>query len=112
MSDLPSELIDMARLRERFDDDQELLAEIFAVFVSESPGRRAGIEAALAEADLATVAGMAHSLKGVAATLFAEPLRQAAFALEKAARSGDASAARTAVALVFDLLDRTAASLA
>ena len=111
MSESSPACIDLARLRERFDDDKDLLAEIFSVFISESPGRRADIEAALAAGDLPRLAGLAHSLKGVAATLFAEPLRQAAYALEQAARSGDIPAARTAVAPVFDLLERTAACL-
>ena len=111
MSTQCSDLIDMARLRERFDDDHELLEEIFSVFLSESPERRLGIEAALAEGDLPRLAGLAHSLKGVAATLFAEPLRLAAYTLEKTARSGDAPAARAAVAPVLDLIDRTAACL-
>jgi len=111
MSELCPEPIDLARLRARFDDDQDLLAEIFSVFISESPGRRTDLEAALAAGDLTRLAGLAHSLKGVAATLFAEPLRQAAYALEQAARAGDAAAAQAAVVTVLDLLERTAACL-
>ena len=111
MREAAPDCIDLARLRERFDDDQDLLAEIFSVFISESPGRRADMEAALAAGDLARLAGLSHSLKGVAATLLAEPLRQAAYALEQAARAGDASAAQAATTEVLDLLDRTAACL-
>ena len=111
MSEPSPDCIDLVRLRARFDDDQELLAEIFSVFLSETPGRRTDLEAALAGGDLTRLAGLAHSLKGVAATLFAEPLRQAAYDLEQAARSGDASAAQAAVGRVFDLLERTAACL-
>ena len=111
MSEHCPELIDLARLRARFDDDKDLLAEIFSVFISETPGRRADIKAALAAGELARLAGLAHSLKGVAATLLAEPLRQAAYALEQAARAGDASAVPAAAALVLDLLERTAACL-
>ena len=111
MSDGASDLLDLARLRQRFDDDQVLLAEIFGVFARETPVRRCGLEAALQAGDLDRLAGMAHSLKGVAATLFAEPLRQAAYALEQAARAGDMPATRTAVAAVLDLLDRTVACL-
>ena len=97
-------LLDLDKLRERFDNDEELLAEIFAVFASEAPGRRSGMEAALAGGDLPNLAGMAHSLKGVAATMFAEPLRQAAYALELAARSGDAQAAAAALPAVLERL--------
>ena len=103
--------LDLDKLRERFDNDEELLAEIFAVFASEAPGRRRGMEAALASGDLANLAGMAHSLKGVAATMFAEPLRQAAYALELAARAGDAQAAAVALPVVLERLAAVVACL-
>ena len=111
MSEQNQNLIDLDRLRQRFDDDEVLLQEIYAVFRHETPGRRAGIEAALAAGDLEALTGMAHSLKGVAATMFAEPLRQAAHALEKAARAGDVATARAAVPDVLHLLERTVACL-
>jgi HPt (histidine-containing phosphotransfer) domain-containing protein len=104
-------LVDMVKLRQRFDDDEALLAEIFAVFKCESPGRRRHIEAALAGADCDRMAGLAHSLKGVAATMFAEPLRQAAYTLEMAARAGDIAAVAAAVPAVLDLLAATAGDL-
>jgi HPt (histidine-containing phosphotransfer) domain-containing protein len=104
-------LLDLAKLRERFDNDDELLAEIFAVFAGEAPGRRSGMEAALAAGDLAKLAGMAHSLKGVAATMFAEPLRQAAYALEMAARAADVPAAAAALPMVLERLNATVACL-
>ena len=103
--------LDLTKLRERFDNDDELLAEIFSVFAGEAPGRRSGMETALAAGDLANLAGMAHSLKGVAATMFAEPLRQAAYALEMAAREGAAGAAAAAAPEVFRLLAATVTSL-
>ena len=104
-------LVDLDKLRERFDNDTELLTEIFAVFISEAPGRRRGMEAALAGGDLPNLAGMAHSLKGVAATMFAEPLRQAAYTLELAARSGDLTATAAALPSVLERLDAAVACL-
>ncbi|KHK03289.1 Hpt domain-containing protein [Desulfovibrio sp. TomC] len=111
MSEHSPDCIDIPRLRQRFDDDEALLAEIFEVFTKETPIRRASIEAALADGDLERLTGLAHSLKGVAATLLAEPLRQAAQTLEKAARAGDEPAVRAAVGPVLDLLERTMACL-
>ena len=104
-------LLDLAKLRERFDNDDELLAEIFAVFAREAPGRRSAMEAALAAGDLAKLTGMAHSLKGVAATIFAEPLRQAAYALELEARAGDRTAAGATLPVVLERLAAVVASL-
>jgi HPt (histidine-containing phosphotransfer) domain-containing protein len=100
-------LVDMARLRERFDDDEALLAEIFQVFEGEAAERRAGFEAALAAGDLDALTRRAHSLKGVAATMFAEPLRQAAYTLEMAARAGEVAAVAGHVAAVLALLEAT-----
>ena len=80
--------VDMDRLRRRFDNDETLLAEIFRVFRAEAPGRREAMEAALAAGSLDQLTRQAHSLKGVAGTMFADPLHAAAYELELAARSG------------------------
>ncbi|EFL49452.1 Hpt protein [Solidesulfovibrio fructosivorans JJ]] len=100
-------LVDMDRLRQRFDNDNELLGEIFRVFQSETPGRRAGFEQALASGDMNAVTHLAHSLKGVAATMFAEPLRQAAYDLELAGRAGDTAAASRLAAVLLRRLEAT-----
>ena len=105
-------LLDLAKLRERFDNDDELLAEIFAVFAREAPGRRSAMEAALAAGDLAKLTGMAHSLKGVAGTMFAEPLRQAAYDLEMAAKAGDAAAVAPMTETLLGLLEATCGHVA
>ena len=109
--DASAGLVDLVRLRQRFDDDEELLAEIFRVFVAETPGRRTDFEAALAAGDIGRLTHQAHSLKGVAATMFAEPLRQAAYALEMAARAADVPAAAAALPMVLERLNATVACL-
>lgn len=106
-----SVLIDMARLRERFDDDEELLEEIFRVFVAEVPDRTGNIRAALAEGDLPRLSGLAHSLKGVAGTMFAEQLRQAAYAVEMAAKAGDGGAVAPLVEVLLEQLQQVAEEL-
>jgi len=106
------DLVDMARLRQRFDDDEELLAEIFRVFQSEVPLRRAGFEEALAAGDFHRITHQAHSLKGVAATMFAEPLRQAAYDLEMAGRAGDADAVARLTRVLLTWLDATSRHVA
>jgi len=109
MSDMQPEPVDLDKLRLRFDNDEELLGEIFQVFISETPDRRVGIEAAWTSGDLPLLTRMAHSLKGVAGTMFAEPLRQSAYDLEMAARAEDRAVAGRLVSQVLDLLDTTAA---
>lgn len=110
--DTTQDLVDLARLRQRFDDDEELLAEIFRVFQSEAPGRRTGLERALAAGDMNAVTHLAHSLKGVAATMFAEPLRQAAWDLEMAGRAADAATASRLAVVMLRLLDATSRHVA
>jgi HPt (histidine-containing phosphotransfer) domain-containing protein len=100
-------VLDLDKLRQRFDDDLELLNEIFHVFIAEAPGRRADMEQALAAGDLSGLSRSAHSLKGVAGTMFAEPLRRAAYALEMAAKEGDADRSAPLTAALLDLLETT-----
>ena len=104
-------LVDLAKLRERFDDDEELLHEIFRVFLAEVPDRSGNIRAALDNGDLVRLTGLAHSLKGVAGTMFAEELRQAAYAVEMAAKAGDGGQAAALVETLLDALGRTAEEL-
>lgn len=100
-------LIDLPGLRQRFDDDEELLGEIFEVFIAETPTRRADIEAALASADYGRITELAHSLKGVAGTMFAMPLRQAAYDLEMAARQADTASVAALARVVLLRLEDT-----
>jgi len=104
-------LVDLAKLRERFDDDEELLGEIFHIFLSEVPDRRTNILAALATGDLDRLSRLAHSLKGVAGTMFAEDLRRAAYDLEIASRNGDGAQSAHLGAEALELLGRVAAEL-
>lgn len=105
--DLELTLVDMAKLRVRFDDDEELLEEIFRVFLSEVPDRTHNIRTALADDDLPRLTALAHSLKGVAGTMYAEKLRQAAYVVELTARAGEKA---KAAALVDTLLAELAAT--
>jgi HPt (histidine-containing phosphotransfer) domain-containing protein len=109
--DVDLALVDLDKLRIRFDNDEELLAEIFRVFLAEEDERRAKILAAMADGDLNRLSGLAHSLKGVAGTIYAEELRQAAFAVEMAAKAGDAATALPLGQGMLDLLARTAEDL-
>jgi histidine phosphotransfer protein HptB len=111
MRDLELSLVDLAKLRVRFDDDEELLEEIFRVFIAEAPDRRGNIRAALDNGDMVRLSGLAHSLKGVAGTMYAEELRQAALALEMAAKVGGTGEIADLVATLLDTLARTAEDL-
>lgn len=104
-------LIDLDELVLGLEEDWEIIREIFDVFVEEAPGRREKFEKALAEDDFEAMILLAHSLKGASGTIKAEPLRQACYVLEQAARAGDAAKTAEFTPIVLDLLDKTAARM-
>lgn len=102
-----SSLIDPRRLLAHFEGDKDLFAEVVAVFTAETPERLEKFRLALAARDLGQLVRLAHSLKGASATLQAEPLRQACYRLETAARAGEQNGLEELVAQVADCLTRT-----
>jgi HPt (histidine-containing phosphotransfer) domain-containing protein len=87
MSDVP--LIDPAALDNlRALGDEAFLQEIIDIFLSDTPTRIDELRRALATRDVRTFARAAHSIKGSASNLGAEPLRALAATLEHDA--GDA----------------------
>lgn len=75
----------LARMREK---KPEFLRALFDNFLAEEPKRLAAMQAAVAAGDLEMTRYLAHSLKGAAAALGMEPLRDACRELEFAARDG------------------------
>jgi PAS domain S-box-containing protein len=84
-----SEVFDRVAALERLQGDAELLAELAEVFLKGNPGLLAGIRSSLSEGDLTGLERAAHSIKGSVSNFAARRAADAAFDLEKAARSGD-----------------------
>jgi two-component system sensor histidine kinase/response regulator len=74
---------DVATLRGRFSGDDELLAEVIESFLSDLPDRLAAIGDAVTARDEQALHAAAHTLKGVAASVAADALFEAAGALER-----------------------------
>ncbi len=74
--------IDVEEMRHRLGDDDELVADIVALFLADCPQRVAAIKAAVAERDLLAIRATAHALKGSAVNMSAAPLAECAGALE------------------------------
>jgi HPt (histidine-containing phosphotransfer) domain-containing protein len=104
-------LIDMDKLFIRMEEDTDLIREVFEVFIEEVAGRKVKFAKALAEGDHAAMTLHAHSLKGASGTLMAEPLREACYDLERAARAGDADGEAAHLPRVLDFLEKTAARM-
>jgi histidine phosphotransfer protein HptB len=104
--------IDLEKLYERFDNDPELIAQVRDVFVQETPARLGKIRRALETGDIEGMVKLAHSLKGVCATMYAQPLREKSLAVEMAARQGDVDAVRRSVPEMMGMLEELSAFLA
>jgi signal transduction histidine kinase/DNA-binding response OmpR family regulator len=93
----PAAVIEYVSLLRRCLGKRELAASVVAKLQTRLPKDLSEIEAACEEGDSARVASLAHRLKGAAANLSAEPLRQAAAELESQGRGGEAQGARACV---------------
>lgn len=106
------DLIDLAKMLDRFDHDLELLREVMDVFAAETPERSGRIAEAARTGDMEQMVRLAHSLKGVCGTMHAEPLRELSYRVEMAARAGDARAVEAMTPGLLAMLDALAGYLA
>src|SRR5260370_23768031 len=79
----PAEPIDQADALERLGGDEQLLAEVIQLFLSDCPNRLAEIKSAVDERDAEHLQKAAHALKGAAGNLCATGLFEAAQMLER-----------------------------
>jgi HPt (histidine-containing phosphotransfer) domain-containing protein len=79
----------LAELLSRVDNDQELLADLLAIFKVEFPRNLQALEAAVAGADLKKTAALSHTLKGMLSNLACTRSAAAVSRLESLASVGD-----------------------
>lgn len=89
----------------RVGGDEQLLRELAGLFLEEYPQLLQAIRSALDRADLTSACNGAHQLKGLLAQFGADSLRQIAWQLETAARSGDAAGAAGAARVLAEGMD-------
>ena len=107
-----SDVIDRASLLDRVEGDQELLSEMVNLFVEDAPNLLAAMREALQKGDMPVLERSAHSLKGAASNLSAQPAAAAAFQLEKDAKQTNAEAAKASLLAVEKEMDRLLPALA
>jgi histidine phosphotransfer protein HptB len=86
--------------------DEELLEELLVLFRDSSVSDFVQLQQAVAASDAAGVVRAAHSLKGAAASLGIEGIRQVAHAMEADGRNNSVDVAREKLTDMGDLLEQ------
>ena len=84
---LEMEIFDVNALRERVQDNAELMGELVRIFIDDVPSRIGEMQRAFAIGDWAALERAAHTLKGSAGVMSGKRLTAAARELEELARS-------------------------
>ena len=81
--------LDVTAMRRQLGDDDELISDVIALFLSDYPGRLQALKEALDARDVGDVRTAAHTLKGSASTFSASRVVSTAAALEIASQLED-----------------------
>jgi HPt (histidine-containing phosphotransfer) domain-containing protein len=92
-------------LMERLFDDEELCRDVLAAFIEDIPMQWQILEQHYRAGDLQAVQTQAHTIKGAAANITAERLREAAFQVEAAGREDDTERLQSELPLLKRELD-------
>lgn len=92
-SDFSAQALDVERLMEQLDHDQELLADVLRTFLSEGRTRVGEFQQAVQGGDFATAEQKSNALRGMAGNIRAEGVRVLAEMAEQACRRAQADKA-------------------
>lgn len=92
---LPVPIYDRGVLQKQFGDDESTVRQIEGVFLRDMPRLLQQLAGCVARGDAASVAEIAHEIKGAAANVGGQAFFGAAVVLERAARAADHAALRT-----------------
>ena len=102
---------DRAEALARLDGDEELFATLVQMFADEIPNYRRGLESALAQRDIPTLAREAHTLKGLLGTFSAHRGTQFALDLEALTKTGSLEGAEDLVRKIVTEMEAVVAAL-
>ncbi len=97
---------DKAAMLARLMDDEELAGMILEGFLADIPQQLAALRGYLETGDIHGVERQAHTIKGAAANVGGEELREIAQTIEKGARNGEASVLHDGIAELEAAFDR------
>ena len=98
--------IDIEKALSQLEGDRDLLYEALDVFLDTSPALLEDLQSAASAGDGHKLQHAAHSLKGAASNLCAEPVRSVAQQLEEMGRRGELAGVDTVIADLRDHLER------
>ena len=107
-----TEVFDLSALRDRVEEDLELLAEMVDLFLETSPKLVADIESAVAAGDVEMLGVASHTLKGVLRNMCARSSADAALELETIGRRGDLAPANQSLGALKHELSQLTSALA
>lgn len=84
-----SEPVDLTDALERVQDDKELLAELFDIFLEEYPIKRELLEKAIEDNDLEKIREISHGLKGATGNISAKSMHENCKSIEIDAKEGN-----------------------
>ncbi len=97
-----NEIINKEWLESMASTKKEFLKKLFAVFLRDEPARVIQIREALEDGKMDDLKYLAHSLKGAAATMGADKVRDACLHLEHSARDGNTEQAYKDILVIED----------
>ncbi|GBD97818.1 MAG TPA: response regulator [Nitrospirae bacterium] len=87
-------VVDRVESLSRLDGDEELLRELWEIFIDDTPGQMQALKKAIDTGDFVIVERTAHSLKSAAANIGANLMRAEAFSIELAGKYNNIDNAR------------------
>jgi two-component system, sensor histidine kinase and response regulator len=107
----PEAVVDELALRDRVDNDDQLLQELVEVFRQDCPQSLKRIREAIAQEDSRALEMTAHAIKGAVGTFAARPAFHAALRLEIMGREYQISGAKRAYKTLETEIDRLQSAL-
>jgi HPt (histidine-containing phosphotransfer) domain-containing protein len=107
-----SEILDLGRLEEAFENDRAGIAELLEMALETGAKHRASMDDALTRADATALARAAHGIKGSAGNIGALEVAALATELDQRARAGNLDGARERVDAIAAAYDRLAGEVA
>ena len=97
---MSEEILDLAEVMDRVQDDKELLLELFDIFISDYSEKRRLLEKAVAANDIDQIVSISHSLKGASGNISAKLMRETFLKFEVMGKNGNLAEAKVSLGVL------------